>query len=37
MIDIVKRILLDNEVEVKKVWVSEIFPRLLNNLELDFI
>lgn len=37
MIDIVKRILLDNEVEVKKVWVSEIFPRLLNNLELEFI
>ena len=34
MIDIVKRILLENEVEVRKVWVSEIFPRLLQNLEL---
>ena len=37
MIDIVKRLLLDNEIEVRKVWVSEIFPRLLKNLELEFI
>lgn len=37
MIDIVKRILLESEVEVRKVWVSQIFPRLLNNLELQFI
>ena len=34
MIDIVKRLLLENEIEVKKVWVSEIFPRLLQNLDL---
>jgi hypothetical protein len=37
MIDIIKRVLSDSEVEVKKVWVSEIFPRLLRNLELEFI
>ena len=37
MIDIVKRVLSDNEVEVRKVWVIEIFPRLLKNLELEFI
>ena len=37
MIDIVKRLLLENEVEVKKVWMSEIFPKLLQNLELEFI
>lgn len=37
MIDILKRILADSEIEAKKVWVSEIFPRLLQNLELEFI
>jgi hypothetical protein len=32
MIDILKRVLGDAEVEAKKIWVSEIFPRLLRNL-----
>lgn len=34
MIDIVKRIISDSEVEAKKVWVNEIFPKLLENLKL---
>ena len=37
MIDILKRVLGHNEIEARKVWVSEIFPRLLNNLDLEFI
>lgn len=37
MIDVLKRVVGDNEVEAKKVWVQEIFPRLLANLELEFI
>jgi hypothetical protein len=34
MVDILKRVLADSEIEARKVWVSEIFPRLLQNLEL---
>jgi hypothetical protein len=37
MIDILKRILNDNEIEARKVWVGEIFPKLLERLELDFV
>jgi hypothetical protein len=32
MIDILKRILTDNEIEARKVWVGEIFPKLLERL-----
>lgn len=34
MVDILKRVLADSEIEARKVWVSEIFPHLLQNLEL---
>jgi hypothetical protein len=37
MIDILKRVLSDNEPEVRKVWVMEIFPKLLRNLDLEFV
>jgi hypothetical protein len=37
MVDIVKRLCNENEIEAKKVWLMEIFPVLLHNLELDFI
>lgn len=37
MVDILKRILADSEIEAKKVWLSEIFPRLLQNMNLEFI
>jgi hypothetical protein len=29
MLDIIKRIIGDSEIEAKKVWISEIFPKLL--------
>lgn len=34
MVDILKRVLADSEIEAKKVWLTEIFPRLLQNLDL---
>lgn len=37
MVDILKRVLADSEIEAKKVWLTEIFPRLLQNLDLEFI
>jgi hypothetical protein len=32
MIDILKRVLCNNEIEARKVWVGEIFPKLLERL-----
>lgn len=37
LVDILKRVAGDSEAEARKVWVSELFPRLLQNLELEFI
>lgn len=34
MIDIIKRIIGDAEIEAKKVWVTEIFPQLLRYLKI---
>ncbi len=37
MVDILKRVINDTEVEVRKVWISEFFPRLLRSLDLEYI
>jgi hypothetical protein len=37
MLDIIKRIIGDSEVEAKKVWIGEIFPKLLENLKFELI
>lgn len=37
LMDIIKRIIADSEAEAKKVFLQEIFPKLLRNLRLDFI
>lgn len=37
LIDIIKRIIGDSEIEAKKVWVTEIFPQLLQHLKIEFI
>jgi diphthamide synthase subunit DPH2 len=34
MIDIIKRIITGSEAEAKKIWVNEIFPKLLENLDI---
>lgn len=34
MIDIIKRIISDSEIEAKKVWVTEIFTQLLKYLRI---
>ena len=37
MIDILKKIITSSEAEARKIWVNEIFPKLLQNLNIDFI
>lgn len=37
LMDIIKRILTDSEVEAKKFFLQEIFPRLLEHLKLEYI
>lgn len=37
MIDIIKKIITSSEAEAKKIWIQEIFPKLLVNLDIQFI
>jgi hypothetical protein len=37
LVDVLKRLAGEGEVEARKVWLTEIFPRLLLHLELEFI
>ena len=37
MIDIIKKIINSSEAEAKKIWINEIFPKLLENLDTEFI
>lgn len=37
MIDIIKKIITSPEAEAKKIWINEIFPKLLENLDIEFI
>lgn len=34
MIDIIKKIITSSEAEAKKIWINEIFPKLLENLDI---
>ena len=37
MIDIIKKIINSSEAEAKKIWINEIFPKLLENLDIELI
>lgn len=37
MIDIIKKIINSSEAQAKKIWINEIFPKLLENLDSEFI
>jgi len=34
MVDILKRVLADNEIEARKMWLIDIFPRILQNMDI---
>jgi hypothetical protein len=37
LVDILKRVFTDAEIEVKKIGISELFPKLIQTLDVDFI